>query len=49
MHGEIWRAESAEGEPVDEGATVEVVQVAGLLLKVRPTARSPFEAPAERT
>ena len=49
VHGEIWRAESAEGEPVDEGATVEVVQVAGLLLKVRPTARSPFEAPAERT
>jgi membrane-bound serine protease (ClpP class) len=47
VHGEIWRAESATGETIDEGAAVEVVQVAGLRLLVQPASRSRFDTPVE--
>lgn len=45
VHGEIWKADSATGEPIEAGTTVEVVRVAGLRLLVRPAGRSPFDAP----
>ena len=34
VHGEIWKAE-AEGEPIPEGAAVQVVGQKGLTLRVR--------------
>jgi len=42
IHGEFWKAESATGEPIEAGTRVEVIEVAGLQLLVRPSERSPF-------
>ncbi|MCK4773016.1 MAG: nodulation protein NfeD, partial [Candidatus Latescibacteria bacterium] len=42
IHGEFWKAESATGEPIEAGTRVEVIEVAGLQLLVRPAERSPF-------
>lgn len=47
VHGEIWRAELEPGaEPVAAGSPVEVVEVDGLLLRVRPTRPTASEDPA---
>ncbi len=35
VHGEIWSAEAPEGETIEKGVEVEVVDVRGLMLKVR--------------
>ena len=35
VHGEIWTAESADGEPIEEGATIVVVGMDGLIVTVR--------------
>jgi len=35
IHGEIWSAEVVEGETVEKGEEVEVLEVNGLILKVR--------------
>ncbi len=35
VHGEIWSAEAVEGESIGEGVEVEVVDVRGLMLKVK--------------
>ena len=35
LAGEIWTAESATGEPIEEGARIVVVQVEGLIVAVR--------------
>ncbi|MHB0915152.1 MAG: NfeD family protein [Thermoleophilia bacterium] len=37
VHGEIWSAETIDGEAVPAGEEVEVVAVSGLMLKVRRT------------
>lgn len=37
VHGEIWSAESVDGETVPAGEEVEVAAVSGLMLKVRRT------------
>ena len=36
VRGEIWSAESCEGDSIERGEEIEVVEVSGLLLKVRP-------------
>ncbi len=36
VRGEIWSAESCEGENIEKGEEIEVVEVSGLMLKVRP-------------
>jgi membrane-bound serine protease (ClpP class) len=43
VHGEFWKADSVGGTPIEEGTSIEVVQVAGLRLLVRPASRSPFD------
>ena len=47
VHGEFWKADSAEGTPIEAGVSIEVVQVAGLRLLVRPASRSHFDARGE--
>lgn len=46
VHGEIWKAESAGGVRIEAGAAIEVVETAGLRLRVRQTAASAFEEEA---
>ena len=43
IHGEFWKAESATGERISAGTRVEVIQVSGLHIQVRPVSQSPFE------
>ena len=47
VHGEIWKAQSATGDVIDEGVAIEIVKVAGLQLLVQPASRTPFETSAE--
>ena len=42
IHGEFWKAESATGETIEAGTRVEIIEVAGLEILVRPAAASPF-------
>ncbi len=43
IHGEFWKAESATGERIPAGTRVEVIQVSGLHIQVRPVSQSPFK------
>ncbi|MGB0035941.1 MAG: NfeD family protein, partial [Candidatus Acidiferrales bacterium] len=36
VHGELWRATSADGQKIPKGARVRVAKVAGLTLEVEP-------------
>ncbi|RJQ45222.1 MAG: nodulation protein NfeD [Gaiellales bacterium] len=37
VHGEIWSAETVDGEAIPQGEEIEVVGISGLMLKVRRT------------
>ena len=35
VRGEIWSAESIDGKTIDQGVEVDVIDVSGLMLKVK--------------
>ncbi len=43
VHGEFWQATSLDGTSIAAGTRIEVMQVAGLQLQVRPAAGSAFD------
>jgi membrane-bound serine protease (ClpP class) len=47
VHGEFWKATSLDGAAITAGTRIEIMQVAGLQLLVRPAAGSAFDEGGE--